>query len=349
MNKDAQPKEFFEALLAIKQEASCQLSSKDRRHLMLIIWINRLLLVIGYGTAWIMPNILSMLCISIAMHGQWTIVAHHVSHGGYDNVPNMPARYHSKRFAFGWRRLVDWLDWMYPPAWAYEHNVLHHFYTNEVIDPDYLALKVKQYVNPQWPKWLTFCFVCINITAWKASYYSMNTLKAYTEKKAYNYATIPTTYARKSFIYNFIPYLGIYFIFIPLLFLPMGWLAVFYVFINRLGAEILTNIHSFLTIVPNHVGDDISFRPEHFKTRNEFYINQIEGAVNYHTGSFLGDYLQGYLNYQIEHHLFPDLPPYQYVKMQPKIKKLCEQYHIHYKQESIFGRIRKTFGIIMRG
>lgn len=68
-----------------------------------------------------------MLAISMALTSMWTIVAHHVLHGGYDAIANIPKRYHSAVFASRFRRYIDWPDWIYPPAWNYEHNILHHF------------------------------------------------------------------------------------------------------------------------------------------------------------------------------------------------------------------------------
>jgi len=336
---------FANKILALKSEAEHSLSHKDYMHLYKVIWLNRLLLLLGFGTAWMMINPFSMLCISIALHAQWTIVAHHVCHKGYDKVPGTPSRYLSKNFAVGWRRFIDWPDWLYPPAWKYEHNILHHFYTNEKLDPDFAPLVIKGHVNL--PFWLRAGITCFYVLTWKLSYYSKNTFKAYFEKKNYDHSTPMSAYTKQAFIYSYLPYITTQLLIVPLLFFPLGKLAMIYVFVNRLGAEILSNIHSFLTIVPNHTGSDIPMQRNHFTNREEFFTRQLESTCNYKTGGFWRDYLQGYLNYQIEHHLFPELPPSQYVKLQPRVKALCEQYGIPYKQESIFIRIRKTFLILL--
>jgi len=34
-------------------------------------------------------------------------------------------------FAVGWRRVLDWMDWMLPEAWDAEHNKVHHYYLSE--------------------------------------------------------------------------------------------------------------------------------------------------------------------------------------------------------------------------
>lgn len=348
LNSTHKTTSFVDDLLAIKLSTEQDLSISDYHHLRKVIFLNRALLIIGFGTAWIFPNPVSIICIALALTGQWTIVAHHVCHGGYDNIPNIPKRYLSHSFAMGWRRLIDWLDWTYPPAWKYEHNTLHHFYLNELLDPDRPYDRAKQYVNPDLPRALTFSAVCLMMCAWKPIYYSINTLKAYHEKKNYNGAEMPTKYFKESLLINFLPYISVNFIVIPALFLPLGLQAVLFVFINRLVAEILTNIHTFMIIVPNHFDDSTITPATHFKNKEEFYLNQITYSFNYKTGGFLNDYLHGYLNYQIEHHLFPHLPASQYVKIQPHVKALCQKHGVEYKQESIFKRIAKTMELIMR-
>ncbi len=66
---------------------------------------------------------------------RWTNIAHPVLHRGYDKIPGIPARYTSKGFAQGFRRWLDWADWMDPAAWNHEHNRLHHYNLGEAADP----------------------------------------------------------------------------------------------------------------------------------------------------------------------------------------------------------------------
>ena len=334
------PNSLATELLLIKQQAIQDISNEDYHHLQKIIWLNRVLLIIGLGGAWIAINPISILCISLSLTSQWVIVAHHVCHGGYDRAGMK--RYHSKRFALGWRRFIDWSDWIYPPAWSYEHNVLHHFYTNERLDPDVLSYNMR---GQNKPLWLRVVILVLTMCTWKASYYSLNTLKALNEKKNYCHDTAITRYFLKTLYLNYLPYVSIHFILLPLLFFPLGSTAVMYVLINRLIAEVITNIHTFLVVTPNHSGDDIPLQTEHFESKEGFYKNQILSSCNYHTGGFWRDYLQGYLNYQIEHHLFPDLPLLQYVKIQPRVKAVCNKYKIPYTQQSIFLRIKKMIAV----
>ncbi|KAI8096504.1 delta-6-desaturase [Halteromyces radiatus] len=61
----------------------------------------------------------------------------------------------------------------------------------------------------------------------------------------------------------------------------------------------------------------------------EFYeIQVITGRAV--TLSALGDWFFGGLNYQIEHHVFPDMPRHNLPKVKPMIKSICKKYNIHY-------------------
>jgi fatty acid desaturase len=57
--------------------------------------------------------------------------------------------------------------------------------------------------------------------------------------------------------------------------------------------------------------------------------------------------LHGWLNYQIEHHVWPDLTLRQYQLAQPRLRALCAQYGVPYVQESVFRRFRKMVAIAL--
>ncbi|MEA1914509.1 MAG: fatty acid desaturase, partial [Campylobacterota bacterium] len=79
----------------------------------------------------------------------------------------------------------------------------------------------------------------------------------------------------------------------------------------------------------------------------EYYLRQIMGSVNYNTGSDFIDFLHGFLNYQVEHHLFPDKPHSFYQKMQPIVKDICKKHNLEYRQDSVFKRIGMTVELMV--
>lgn len=144
---------------------------------------------------------------------------------------------------------------------------------------------------------------------------------------------------------SYIPYFVWNFIIIPCIFLPIGMWAAVNVCLNMFLAEIIHNLHTYLFIVPNHAGSDVYRFDTRCRSKQENYLRQVLGSVNFHTGSDLNDFMHGWLNYQIEHHIWPDMTPLQYKKVQPEVKKLCKKYGVPYIQESIWSRFFETVNI----
>lgn len=295
-------------------------------------------------------------CIGIGNVSRWSNVTHPILHGAYDKIPNIPARYTSKYYATGKRRYIDWLDWLKVDAWSFEHNIMHHYHLGEDDDPDNVEYNLKWLTSSNIPMWLRYMIVYGFTMMWKPVYYAPNTLRIL-DNKARRKANLPeikkhiwspfTANGLRLWKEYLLPYIGIKFILFPLLFIPLGWGAVLNALLITFMAELMANLHSFTVIVPNHsAGDIYRFNTAH-KTQGEFYLRQIMGSVNYRTGTNPVDFIHGWLNYQIEHHLFPTLPLSQYQKMQPIVKEICAKHNLEYRQESVFKRARMTVELMV--
>jgi fatty acid desaturase len=150
---------------------------------------------------------------------------------------------------------------------------------------------------------------------------------------------------RRLWLTCYLPYATWHFVAVPLAFLPLGMTAVWCVLGNKLLAEAMTNAHAFLVIAPNHTAEDLYRFSFHYHRKEEFYVTQVVGSANYHCGDDLTDYMSLWLNYQIEHHLIPDLPMRQYRLIQPQVKALCEKHGIPYRQESVFRRFGRMLDV----
>ena len=116
---------------------------------------------------------------------------------------------------------------------------------------------------------------------------------------------------------------------------------------NLFLAELLTNLHGFVAIVTNHAGDDMyRFRDGCRPYSGSFYLRQVLASVDFWTGSDLNDLMHGYLNYQIEHHMWPSLSMLSYKRSQPLVKDLCKKHNVPYIQENVFWRTKKTIDIM---
>lgn len=117
----------------------------DVRHLKRMIAWSNACGGIGLVTMWLshpLGRLVSVLGLSTWTCTRWTMIGHHICHGGYNRQDDPKnggtGRFTTNGFAVGsvWRRARDWFDWMLPEAWNVEHNNLHHYRLGESGDPD---------------------------------------------------------------------------------------------------------------------------------------------------------------------------------------------------------------------
>lgn len=337
----------------------------DVAHLEKIIFWYRLLALAALALMWLpwyyaAPSIF----LSIAIFSRWAIIAHHVSHGGFDNCTPPESRYKRARFAKGlFRRISDWPEHMLPEAWDLEHNHIHHYFLNEDTDPDLVERNTRALRSDGIPKFLKYAAVALFMCTWKWSYYAPNTfahLEAQRQKKEMPkeqpFVTLfhmfvpgwtpPFVSTSKYFFTVLLPFAVYYFVFLPSLALPLTWVypdACRNALINLVLADVLSNLHAFVAIVPNHAGSDLyRFKTHCMPLSGSFYIRAIVSSANYSAGNDFVDFMHGFLNYQAEHHCFPKLSMLSYQKAMPRVKILAKKHGIPYVQESVWLRLRKT-------
>jgi NADPH-dependent stearoyl-CoA 9-desaturase len=97
-------------------------------------------------------------------------------------------------------------------------------------------------------------------------------------------------------------------------------------------SNIIRNLWAYMIIFCGHFPDGaLHFTEEEIEdeTRSEWYLRQILGAANFKGGPLL-HILAGNLGFQIEHHLFPDLPSNRYAEISERVQALCAKYDIPY-------------------
>jgi fatty acid desaturase len=146
---------------------------------------------------------------------------------------------------------------------------------------------------------------------------------------------------REMLLRSYLPYALVHFVVIPCAFAPLGWSYVLGALINSLLAEILVNLHAFAVVAPIHTGVDIPIFHGKAKTRDVYFLRQVIGSMDYRNKGPISDFLQGYMGYQMEHHLWPDLPLRQYPRVQREVEALCAKYGIPYRRHSVWRRIRE--------
>ena len=108
----------------------------------------------------------------------------------------------------------------------------------------------------------------------------------------------------------------------------------------------IRNVWSYAIIFCGHFPDQTyTFSQEEAEdeSRGGWYVRQLVGAANIE-GSPLFHVASGNLGYQVEHHLFPDMPSTRYAEIAPRIKEICERYELPYNT----GPFGKQLGMVQR-
>eukprot|EP00747_Dinoflagellata_sp_TGD_P146234 gnl/TRDRNA2_/TRDRNA2_176672_c0_seq1.p1 gnl/TRDRNA2_/TRDRNA2_176672_c0~~gnl/TRDRNA2_/TRDRNA2_176672_c0_seq1.p1 ORF type:complete len:458 (-),score=71.86 gnl/TRDRNA2_/TRDRNA2_176672_c0_seq1:73-1380(-) len=358
------PVDFANKLKAAR-DATKPTDDEEAAHLASIEHITTALAVIGVLFAVRgCYSLIAMLALGYYKYAKFAILAHHSLHGGW-------GRSRRRWYAMGlYRRVIDWLDWIFPAAWVAEHNKEHHYKLNEDADPDFVERNTETLQNMPIPMWAKYLVVGFLASTWKWYYYSSNTLKLLHASKpntppkeefeqplaiAGLVIAISTGHPwyislAKDFIFRVmsLPFL-LNFIALPVAAgLYQGTGFCWYTFANMVGAEIVTNVHAFATIVTNHAGSDLwHFTGACQADSPEFILRAILGSTAYHAGNDIIDYFHGYLNYQGEHHSFPELSPLHYQRLHPHFKKICKSFGVPYIQEPFWCRLKKTADVMV--
>jgi fatty acid desaturase len=115
-------------------------------------------------------------------------------------------------------------------------------------------------------------------------------------------------------------------------------------------ANLIRNYWSYMVIFCGHFPDGAEkFTPEEYEaeTHPEWYLRQMLGSANFKAGPIMA-FMSGNLCYQIEHHLFPDLPSNRYAEISKRITALCDKYDLPYTTGSLGHQYMQTFWTILK-
>lgn len=112
------------------------------------------------------------------------------------------------------------------------------------------------------------------------------------------------------------------------------------------AANLIRNVWSHTVIFCGHFPDGVTqFGEEQVEgeTRGDWYVRQLLGSANLDGGP-LFHLMTGNLSFQIEHHLFPDLPSNRYQQIAPRVRELCAQYGLPYTT----GPLGRQYASVLR-
>jgi fatty acid desaturase len=111
-------------------------------------------------------------------------------------------------------------------------------------------------------------------------------------------------------------------------------------------ANIVRNVWAYSIIFCGHFPDQtytFSEAEVADETRGGWYVRQLLGSSNIDGGP-LFHLLAGNLSFQVEHHLYPDMPSSRYAEIAPRVRDICRRYGLPYNT----GPLHKQLGAVHR-
>jgi NADPH-dependent stearoyl-CoA 9-desaturase len=334
---------FGRALDALRREVEEQLGEADARHIKRVGAASRTLELVGRGLLYVCIEPVGFGLGTAALWGHKALelmeIGHPALHGCYDGLPG------AERFAsqtFVWKSPID------EDSWRRHHNVKHHQYTNiEGLDPDldFGALRLSARIphrlahalQPLTNLLTLFGFgIALNLQA-------TGMLDVYLREGEplvlpdRNPATLRK--AHRAFVSKLLRYFGKEYVAYPLLAGPFFAK----VLLGNVLSEVARDVYAGAIIYCGHVGASDFPRATKPASRAEWYALQVEGSRDVEVPALVS-VLCGALDKQIEHHLFPRLPPNRLREIAPRVRAICEAHGVRYRSDSW----PRTLGSVLR-
>ncbi len=115
-------------------------------------------------------------------------------------------------------------------------------------------------------------------------------------------------------------------------------------------ANVVRNVWSHSVIMCGHFPEGVeTFEKKSIdgETRGEWYLRQMLGSANISGGRAM-HIMTGNLSYQIEHHLFPDLPSNRYQEIAPKVRAIFDEYNLRYTTGPLPKQVASAWAKVFR-
>ena len=264
-------------------------------------------------------------------------IGHNVMHGQWDWMRD-PA-IHSTTW--------EWDAASTAQSWKISHNVTHHTYTNVLgkdRDLGYSAMRVdpEQPWSPVYLLQPIYGVLMAMVFEWGIALYDMELDAVQRGEKTKEQARSEmVAFARKA-----VRQLTKDYVLFPLL----SGRSRKRTLAATVLANVIRNVWVHTVVFMGHIPDGAeTFTEEQYEgeTRGGWYARQLSGTCNLE-GSPLFHVLTGHLSYQIEHHLYPDLPCNRYAKVAPRVRAVCERYGLPYLSGRLGPQYRSVGRKILR-
>lgn len=222
--------------------------------------------------------------------------------------------------------------------WKIQHNILHHTYTNvDQYDDDIDSRPVFRFHPEQKRKWFHKYQYLYFLPL-----YGLGTgsLMFYGDFRRYFQRTIGSFAFKKLTLTEHIVF------WISKIFMICLYFVVPALFVGRWQALIgMVSMYFFMSVFLNtifqlaHVLEDTSMvSHKDYKIEEHRAVHQLETTANFSMKNKVWTRLLGGLNFQVEHHLFPQISHVHYPQIAKIVQRVCHQYGIPYHAYATIGR-----------
>ena len=262
-------------------------------------------------------------------------IGHNILHGQWDWMRD--PKIHSTTW--------EWDNVTPSDQWKHSHNELHHTYTNVIgkdNDLGYGIMRVDE--DQRWvplylaqPLWnfVNACFFEYGIAAYDLELgknLASEQRRSSPEFKAR--AAVTLKKIRQQMTKDYVVH--------PLLSGPSALTTL----TANMTANLIRNLWTHSVIMCGHFPEGVQTferRSIEGETRGEWYLRQMLGSANI-TGSKVLHFMTGNLSFQIEHHLFPDIPAHRHAEISEEVRDICRRYGVPYNT----GPLPKQFATVVR-
>ncbi|MBO1768060.1 acyl-CoA desaturase [Allobranchiibius sp. GilTou38] len=266
-------------------------------------------------------------------------IGHNVMHGQWDWMRD--PKIHSTTW--------EWDNASPADLWKHSHNELHHTYTNVLGRDNDLGYGIMRVDEDQpWvpfylgqPVWnfINACFFEYGIAAYDlelGKYMKGRKDKAVFKRDLGKVGQKVRNQMTRDYVIH------------PLLAAPTGsWGKTL---MSNAVANLGRNLWTHSVIMCGHFPEGVeTFTKTSIEgeSRGEWYLRQMIGSANI-SGSKAMHIATGNLSYQIEHHLFPDLPSNRYAEISVKVRDICERYGLQYTSGPLPKQVASAWMKVIR-
>ena len=317
------------------------LNMKFKTVFMVCLYFVPFVLMITGVVSSLWPVMMMWVLMGFGMSGIGLSVMHDANHGSYSK---------NKKINNALGYLVNFLG-AYHINWKIQHNVLHHSFTNVDGHDEDISNAVLRFSPNQKRKGIyrfqafyAPFFYGIMTIYWFVSK-DFESLRRYNKKNLLAGQGLTLKKAVAQVVFNKVWYLLLTVI-APIVMIDLPWYQILVGFVLM---HFICGLGLSLIFQPAHVIGETEFyeTSDNGSIDNNWAIHQLKTTANFANGSVLFSWFIGGLNYQIEHHLFPNICHVHYRRISGIVKETAREFSVpYYQHKTFFGALKSHFTLL---